>query len=119
VHQNGAEVKIILLFIRPLAAVGHQRHVNGKSEFIEHHSARVTLRGHVIGIVTEATITVVGVLLLLASRGGTLGSQGTKHRSFILRDRVGSRLLGEVADVIVIIVVCNVIDVKCLSTIVG
>jgi len=125
-HQNRAKVKIILLFIRPLAVLVHQRHVNGEPEFIAHHSARVALAnqlrsGHVIGVETVATIStaVVGVLLLLASGGGAFGSQGTKHWPSTSRDRVGRFVLGVVADVIVIIVVCNVIDVKCLSTIIG
>jgi hypothetical protein len=69
--------------------------------------------------VTTVSAAVVGVLLLLASVGGAFGTQSTHDWPSSSGDWVIRLVLGEVVRGIVIIVVCNVIDVKCLRTATG
>lgn len=108
----------------------HHWHVKWEPEFIEHHSAtnRVAIiqlkllgSGHVMRVETVTTVSaaVVGVLLLLASVGGAFGTQSTHDWPSSSGDWVIRLVLGEVVCWIVIIVVCNVIDVKCLRTATG
>ena len=69
--------------------------------------------------VTTVSAAVVGVLLLLASVGGAFGTQSTHDWPSSSGNWVIRLGLGEVVRGIVIIVVCNVIDVKCLRTATG
>ncbi len=69
--------------------------------------------------VTTVSAAVVGVLLLLASVEGAFGTQSTQYWPSSSGDWVIRLVLGEVVCGIVIIVVCNVINVKCLCTATG